>query len=69
MIDRLDPTHGVEEIRIRDEEEYFPPPRSLRELIGAIDAVATFCLGGSVPDRPPLNDRTVRASDVLASLS
>ena len=69
VIDRLSPAHGVEEIRIRDEEEYFPPPRNLRELIGGIDAIATFTLGGSVPDRPPLNDRTVRASDVLASLS
>lgn len=69
VIERLDPKEGVEEVRITDEEEYFPPPRNLRELIAAIDAVATFTLGGSVPDRPPVNDRRVRASDVLASLA
>ncbi|HVX18082.1 MAG TPA: 4-hydroxy-3-methylbut-2-enyl diphosphate reductase [Acidimicrobiales bacterium] len=69
VIDRLAPTNGVEEVRLRDEEEYFPPPRNLRELIGGIDAIATFTLGGSVPDRPALNDRSVHASDVLASLT
>jgi hypothetical protein len=30
--------------------------------------VATLGLGGSVPDRPVLNDRRIAASDVLAAL-
>jgi len=34
IIARLDPRDGVEEIRITTEEEYFPPPRELRELLG-----------------------------------
>ena len=27
------PTDGVEEVRVTDEDEYFPPPRELRELL------------------------------------
>jgi 4-hydroxy-3-methylbut-2-enyl diphosphate reductase len=68
VIARLAPSEGVEEVRITDEDEYFPPPRKLRELLGAIDTVATFGLGGAVDDRPPVNDRQIHASEVLASL-
>jgi 4-hydroxy-3-methylbut-2-enyl diphosphate reductase len=68
VIARLAPADGVEEVRITDEDEYFPPPRELRELLAAIDVVATFTLGGSVPDRPLVNDRDLAASDVLAAL-
>jgi 4-hydroxy-3-methylbut-2-en-1-yl diphosphate reductase len=68
VIARLAPVHGVEEVRITDEDEYFPPPRNLRELLDAVDVVATLGLGGSVPDRPVLNDRRIAASDVLAAL-
>jgi len=65
----LAPRDGVELVAVTEEDEYFPPPRNLRDLISAIDAAATFALGGSVGDRPQLNDRTVPASDVLASLA
>lgn len=68
VIARLAPDRGVEEVRITDEDEYFPPPRNLRELIAAIDAVATIGLGGSAARRPPVSDRSVHASDVLESL-
>ena len=56
-------------MRITDEDEYFPPPRELRDLLTAVDVLATFSLGGSVPDRPRLRDRDLAASDVLAQLS
>jgi 4-hydroxy-3-methylbut-2-enyl diphosphate reductase len=69
VIDHLDPRDGVEEVRITDEDEYFPPPRELRDLLLAVDALATFALGGSVPDRPGLLDRQLAASDVLAALA
>ena len=39
-----------------------------RDRITAVDAAGTFLLGGPVADRTPVNDRTVHASDVLASL-
>ena len=32
---RLDPRDGVEVVRVTDEDEYFPPPRNLRELQSA----------------------------------
>jgi 4-hydroxy-3-methylbut-2-enyl diphosphate reductase len=69
VIARLDPSDGVEEVRITDEDEYFPPPRELRDLLTGIDVMATFALGGSVPDRPATNDRLLEASDVLAMLA
>ncbi len=68
VIDYLSPTNGVEEVRITDEDEYFPPPRNLRELLTAIDAVATIGLGGAFDARPELNDRHIGASDVLVTL-
>ena len=68
VIDFLDPVAGVEEVSITDEDEYFPPPRNLRELLGAVDVVATLGLGGPTRDRPTLNDRQIDASEVLNGL-
>ena len=68
VIDFLAPRNGVEEIRITDEDEYFPPPRNLRELLSAVDLVATVGLGGSLADRPELHDRHIGASDVIVTL-
>jgi 4-hydroxy-3-methylbut-2-enyl diphosphate reductase len=58
----------AEPVRVTEEDEYFPPPRNLRDLVSAIDVVATLTLGGSLPDRPPGDDRSLPASDVLATL-
>jgi 4-hydroxy-3-methylbut-2-enyl diphosphate reductase len=68
VIDFLAPRHGVEEVSITDEDEYFPPPRNLRELLGAVDVVASLALGGSTEDRPALDDRKIDASEVLNTL-
>jgi 4-hydroxy-3-methylbut-2-en-1-yl diphosphate reductase len=68
VIERLAPHAGVEEVQITDEDEYFPPPRSLRELLSAVDVVATLSLGGSLEARPAVNDKLISASDVLAAL-
>jgi 4-hydroxy-3-methylbut-2-enyl diphosphate reductase len=68
VIARLAPAEGVEEVRITDEDEYFPPPRELRDMLAGIDVAATLAFGGSVPDRPSLNDRHLEASDVLSLL-
>jgi 4-hydroxy-3-methylbut-2-enyl diphosphate reductase len=69
VIARLAPRDGVEEVRITDEDEYFPPPRELRDLLAAIDVVATSTLGGSLADRPTVKDRALGASDVLTMLA
>jgi len=68
VIAHLDPRDGVEEVRITEEDEYFPPPRELRDLLAAVDVLATLSLGGSLPDRPSVRDRDLQASDVLAQL-
>ena len=67
VINRLAPSDGVEEIRVTEEDEYFPPPRNLRELLGAIDAATLLTLGGA--DRAALDDRSIDASDVLETLA
>ncbi|MEO6628933.1 MAG: 4-hydroxy-3-methylbut-2-enyl diphosphate reductase, partial [Aquihabitans sp.] len=48
----LAPVHGIEEVRITKEDEYFPPPRNLRDLLTGIDILSTFTLGGPVEERP-----------------
>jgi 4-hydroxy-3-methylbut-2-enyl diphosphate reductase len=69
VIARLAPREGADEIRMTDEDEYFPPPRELRDLLAGLDVMATFVFGGSIPDRPTVNDRRLAASDVLALLT
>ncbi len=69
VITHLAPVNGVEEVRITEEDEYFPPPRELRDLLTAVDVLATFSLAGSVSDRPGMRDRDLAASEVLAQLS
>ena len=69
VIAHLAPTDGVEVVRVTDEDEYFPPPRNMRDLQTAIEVAATTMLGGSVLDRPRMDDRNLSASDVLASLA
>ena len=74
VIARLDPVDGIEPVYVTDEDEYFPPPRELRELIPAVDRVAALLLGGDPDAAPDLagafaHDRGVDASDALACLS
>jgi 4-hydroxy-3-methylbut-2-enyl diphosphate reductase len=69
VIDRLAPADGVEVVSVTTEDEYFPPPRKLRELQSAIETAATAMLGGSLATRPRMDDRRLGASDVLAALA
>jgi 4-hydroxy-3-methylbut-2-enyl diphosphate reductase len=73
VVAKLAPVHGVEHVRVTDEDEYFPPPRELRELLPAVDALAAFALGGdpahaSWAGGPLSEDRALDASHVLAAL-
>ncbi len=63
----LAPRHGVETVRTTDEDEYFPPPRNIRDLQGAISRAAGVLLGAP-SDAAAIDDRTVPASDVLSAL-
>ena len=69
VLARLAPTHGIELVRITDEDEYFPPPRNIRELQSAIELASTSLLGGSLLTQPQVDDRSLPASDVLAALA
>jgi 4-hydroxy-3-methylbut-2-en-1-yl diphosphate reductase len=64
----LNPRHGVEPVKVTDEDEYFPPPRNIRELQAAIGTASAALLGGSVEQAATMNDREFAASDVLAAL-
>lgn len=73
VIAKLAPTEGVEPVHVTDEDEYFPPPRELREAIPALDALLALALGADPAAArslggPFAGDRSVRASQVLAEL-
>ncbi|MBA3286844.1 MAG: 4-hydroxy-3-methylbut-2-enyl diphosphate reductase [Acidimicrobiia bacterium] len=69
VIDRLAPAQGVELVAVTEEDEYFPPPRNLRELQSAVETAATAMLGGSRIDGRRMDDRALSASDVLTALA
>ena len=70
VIDRLDPAGGVEVVTVTDEDEYFPPPRELRELLGALDIAVRATLAAATPATTAFaDDRQVAASDVLDALA
>ena len=70
VIARLNPAEGIEEVVVTNEDEYFPPPRELRELLAALDAVASVTLGAPPPARSAFaQDRQQAASDVLDALA
>lgn len=68
VLERLAPNNGIELVRVTEEDEYFPPPRNIRELQAAIESSATVLLGGGVLSSPKMDDRSLSASAVLASL-
>ena len=69
VLERLAPRLGVEEVNVTEEDEYFPPPRNLRELLGAIERIGTLGLGGDPAAAPATNDRNLPASTVLSELT
>ncbi len=69
VIARLAPSEGVDIVQVTEEDEYFPPPRNVRELQQAIESAATVTLGGALADRRRMDDRTLSASAVLEALS
>ena len=70
VVERLDPAQGVELVSVTDEDEYFPPPRELRELLAALDAVVSLTLAAPrAPASPFADDRQAAASEVLDALA
>ncbi len=69
IIQLLAPRNGVHEVKIAQEDEYFPPPRHIRQLQTSIELVATLMLGGSLATRRIVDDKKTAASSVLALLA
>ncbi len=82
VVQRLGPTLGVEEVSVTTEDEYFPPPPELRDLLRALASVLVMGLGGPTPADPAgtahteyvegaamVADRHLSAADVLARLA
>ncbi len=68
ILARLAPRHGVEQVRVTEEDEYFPPPRNIRELQVAIGSAAAALLGAPADLPAMLDDRAYAASDMLSAL-
>ena len=71
VLDHLAPTQGVELVTVTEEEEYFPPPRELRDLVRAVStAAAAALLAPATESGVALSgDRSIAASDVLDALA
>src|ERR1700683_2662758 len=71
VIARLAPVEGVTEVTVTTEDEYFPPPPELRELLRAVGSWLGFLAGGARAARsdPAAEDRSVSAADVLDLLA
>ena len=68
IIARLAPAAGVEHVRVTEEDEYFPPPRNIRDLQAMIGFAASAMVGGPAQSSVVFDDRGLAASDVLATL-
>ncbi len=75
VVERLAPSRGTEGVRVTLEEEYFPPPPELRELLRGLDtAVALLNLAPATSASPAragalADDRSTSAADVLDALA
>ncbi|MGH9082355.1 MAG: 4-hydroxy-3-methylbut-2-enyl diphosphate reductase [Acidimicrobiales bacterium] len=70
VVNRLAARQGVEVVPVIDEDEYFPPPPELRELLRALTTTVGVLAAAPVPATvdPVADDREVVATDVLAGL-
>jgi 4-hydroxy-3-methylbut-2-enyl diphosphate reductase len=72
VIARLSPLQGVTPVPVTTEDEYFPPPPELRELLRAL-ATAVGLLAAAPPSVAPADpvadDRGISAADVLEVLA
>jgi len=71
VIARLSPADGVTEVTVTTEDEYFPPPPELRELLRAVGSTLGFLAARPQSGRedPGAQDRAVSAADVLDLLA
>jgi 4-hydroxy-3-methylbut-2-enyl diphosphate reductase len=75
VLRRLAPSLGTEEVRAVPEDEYFPLPRELREVLRGVAAMIRAVAfappplpGGPGGDQPSVDGRDLSAAQVLAGL-
>lgn len=68
IVAALAPTDGVELVTTVEEDEYFPPPRGLRQVVDPIAAAVTCALGAPEQSGPLAADRQATADAALVSL-
>ena len=70
VIAAIAPSHGVELVRVTDEDEYFPLPPQLRRFMGALQALVEGGFACRTPGEPgPLDDdRQFSATEALSLL-
>ena len=74
IVEALSPEAGIDEVRVTVEDEYFPPPPELRELLRGLSAVLAMGLGAPSQDAYETasafgSDRETSAADVLAAVA
>lgn len=70
VVARLSPADGIEIVSATVEDEYFPPPPELRELLKALCGVVDVALNpNSARSFEELNDRGHTAAEVLQQVS
>ena len=69
VLSTLSPADGIEEVFVTEEDEYFPPPRNIRDLQSIIGRAIISLSGADPGSAPVLDDRALAASAVLRALS
>jgi len=76
VLERLAPSGGTEEVHAVAEDEYFPLPRELRDVLRSVAGLLSAAAfapptrgEGLPPERAQLDGRDVLAAEVLATLS
>jgi len=66
IVASLAPNEGVETVHFTDEDEYFPPPPELRDLLRAVSSALSLAFGAPCDEAgPTAGDRSVSAAEVL----
>jgi 4-hydroxy-3-methylbut-2-enyl diphosphate reductase len=66
ILESLSPAEGIEIVHVTDEDEYFPPPPELRDLLKATAAAAAVLVGATADKTlPTAADRSTPAASVL----
>ncbi len=70
VLDVLAPVYGVQAVAVTEEDEYFPPPPELRELLRVLALALGVLVGAPGPPADPVaSDRGHSAADVLEVLA